>query len=364
MTENRFGDEVLPIGTKNGCLTIIGGFEEYEKIKDAEAAENIIEYTRQIEVFQRTGTIAPRRDGDGHLLFSGFADRDNPVAELEKAIEEAKNWRSNRFYRPHYKVQCKCGEILYVDHFHFTWKRHRFCDAIYDERKHYGPLSCRLRVEQHEKQRRSAKRVMGTYYDTQLPFSVHESLDILGFGEDQEIEVKRRNRLTIKVERPYRCKCYLCGKEWAFHYEAFRIRSDEYGAYAYDGYYSKAHCDCHPISSFQWRTIDILRKHDVPYRVEVSFDDLMGLWGRNHLRYDFGLYSSNGELLMLLECQGQQHYKPVKEFGGKNTFDQQAKNDELKRQYASEHNIPLIEIPYTCNTYAKEEAFLQEKGII
>ena len=90
----------------------------------------------------------------------------------------------------------------------------------------------------------------------------------------------------------------------------------------------------------------------------------MGSWGKNHLRYDFGLYSSNGELLMLLECQGQQHYKPVEEFGGKNTFDQQAKNDELKRQYASEHNIPLIEIPYTCNTYAKEEAFLQEKGII
>jgi len=77
MTENRFGDEVLPIGTKNGCLTIIGGFEEYEKIKDAEAAENIIEYTRQIEVFQRTGTIAPHRDGDGHLLFSGFVDREN-----------------------------------------------------------------------------------------------------------------------------------------------------------------------------------------------------------------------------------------------------------------------------------------------
>lgn len=34
MAENRFGDEALPIGAKNGCLTIIGDFEEYEKIKD------------------------------------------------------------------------------------------------------------------------------------------------------------------------------------------------------------------------------------------------------------------------------------------------------------------------------------------
>ena len=96
----------------------------------------------------------------------------------------------------------------------------------------------------------------------------------------------------------------------------------------------------------------------------MSFDDLLGSWGKNHLRYDFGIYSPDGELKLLMECQGQQHYKPVEEFGGKSTFDQQAKNDDMKRRYASDHEIPLVEIPYTCNTYAKEEEFLLKKGII
>lgn len=364
MSTSGNGQEKLKIGTKNGCLTIIGGFEEFDRLQEEKTEKAIIEYTRQIEEFKSTGSIAPRRSENGGVLFSGFAMRDDPVAELEKSIEKARHWREDIYYRPRYKVQCKCGDIHYVDQFHFEKKRHRFCDSIFDDRKHYGPDTCGLRAEQHEKQRQSAKQIKGRYYDTLLPFSVHESLDILGFGEDKEIEVNHRNKLTIRIERPYRCKCYLCGKEWAFPYEDFQIRNDEYGIYATDGYYSKAHCDCHQISSFQWRTIDILRRHNVSYRVEISFDDLRGAWGRNLLRYDFGLFSPNDELLMLLECQGEQHFKPVDEFGGRQQFKQQEKNDDLKRQYAVSHGIQLIEIPYTCNTYSKEKAFLQQHGVI
>ena len=69
-------------------------------------------------------------------------------------------------------------------------------------------------------------------------------------------------------------------------------------------------------------------------------------------------------LKCLIECQGEQHYKPAQEFGGINQFENQVKNDELKRTYAKEHNIPLIEIPFTCNTYEKEVKFLKQYNII
>ena len=69
-------------------------------------------------------------------------------------------------------------------------------------------------------------------------------------------------------------------------------------------------------------------------------------------------------LKCLIECQGEHHYKPAQEFGGINQFENQVKNDELKRTYAKEHNIPLIEIPFTCNTYEKEVKFLKQYNII
>lgn len=92
--------------------------------------------------------------------------------------------------------------------------------------------------------------------------------------------------------------------------------------------------------------LKILKKNDVPYRVEVSFPDLYGVGNTNLLKYDFPVLNKDGTIKCLIECQGEQHYKPVEEFGGEVQFEIQKKNDERKRKYASEHGIPLWEIPY------------------
>ena len=369
MDNSKFATEELPVGAKNGCLTIIGGFEEYEREKAAEAKRKIEYYSQQKEEFLRTGKITSKKRGGGSAVFSGIVMDTDPVARIDQEIEKAKNWRNNSFYFPCYKVQCKCGMIQFVDHFHFAKKRHRYCDAIYDERKHrIGQDYCGLRLAQEEKQLNEAERVKDKNYDAVLPFTIHESLEILGYGQDKEISgsilQNRRWKPYFTIKRTYRCKCYLCGEEYSFCFEDFDIRNDEYGDMSWNGYYSRAYCKCHQISSFQWRTIDILRKHSIPYRVEVSFPDLLGTGGKNQLRYDFGLYSPEGNLYALLECQGEQHYKPVDEFGGEQQFGQQTKNDDLKRQYAMDHGVRLIEIPYKCNTYSKEESFLQSNGIL
>lgn len=356
----------LPVGTKHGCLTIIGGPEEYDQYCQEKAQKEIAELLRQREEYLQTGTIAPRVCEDGSVWFSGFTKRDDPVAEIDKAIAREEHWKQDRSYRSSYKVRCKCGNTFFLDRRCFSEKLHRYCDLAGGYRS--SDSECGLRAEQKKKRIASAERIKDKCYDEALPYTVHESLEILGYGDDKEIQgsiLHNHRRLPFfTIKRTYRCRCYLCGEEHSFYREDFNIQSDDYGPYAYDGYYSKAHCDCHPISSFQWRTIDILRKHGVTYRVEISFDDLVGVWGRKHLRYDFGLYSHDGVLFALLECQGEQHYSPVEEFGGQRALHSQEKNDALKRQYAAERGIPLIEIPYTCNTYEKEKAFLKDKGII
>lgn len=100
------------------------------------------------------------------------------------------------------------------------------------------------------------------------------------------------------------------------------------------------------------------------YRVEVSFPDLYGAGRVNLLRYDFGVYDDAGNLKCLIECQGEQHYEPVEEFGGETQFSAQKKNDDLKREYAKNIGIPLYEIPYKNKKYEKVESFFREVGIL
>lgn len=168
----------------------------------------------------------------------------------------------------------------------------------------------------------------------------------------------------IIVYKEYRCKCYLCGKERIVTCDKFGIYPPTpYGYRAYNGYWSEIYCDCHSISSFQWIVNDILIKHDVEYQVEVSVDGVYGIDNETPLRFDFAVYKG-GKLFAFLECQGEQHYKPVEEFGGEHRFAIQQRNDEEKRRYTKEKNIKLIEISYKDKKYETIELILKDNNII
>ena len=100
---------------------------------------------------------------------------------------------------------------------------------------------------------------------------------------------------------------------------------------------------------------------DVDYEYQKSYSDLVGLGG-GKLRYDFLVYRDK-QPYCFIECQGKQHYMPVEHFGGDEQFEIQQCHDELKFEYAERLGIPLIEIPYTADTYEKVVALLQAIGI-
>lgn len=64
------------------------------------------------------------------------------------------------------------------------------------------------------------------------------------------------------------------------------------------------------------------------------------------LPFDNALLDSDNKLICLFEYQGEQHYKPIKYFGGEEKFKETKLRDQIKKDFCQEHNIPLLIIPY------------------
>lgn len=90
---------------------------------------------------------------------------------------------------------------------------------------------------------------------------------------------------------------------------------------------------------------DILRMNSFSFETEYIFPDLVSSSGRP-LRFDFAVFDDDGNVDFLIEYQGEQHYASVAHFGGKKHLFQQKYNDNKKRVYCAQKDIPLVAIPY------------------
>ena len=95
-----------------------------------------------------------------------------------------------------------------------------------------------------------------------------------------------------------------------------------------------------------------LDKYGINYEPQKRFDGLVGVNG-GQLSYDFFLIDGN----ILIECQGSQHYR----FGDcitEEAFMIQREHDHRKWEYAKNHSITLIELPYW--HYKNAEEYLKK----
>lgn len=101
------------------------------------------------------------------------------------------------------------------------------------------------------------------------------------------------------------------------------------------------HCPyCHMLKG-ENKIKDFLLNNQIIYEFQKTYDDLFGV-GDGKLSYDFYLPDYH----ILIEYNGEQHYEPVQYFGGEEKFKIQQEHDRRKREYAKQHKINLIEIPY------------------
>lgn len=109
------------------------------------------------------------------------------------------------------------------------------------------------------------------------------------------------------------------------------------------------HC---AISKGELAVKSILEDLNINYIMQHSFKENKEV---KRLRFDF--YIPNMDIC--IEYQGEQHYRPVKYFGGEKKFKEQVKKDNIKRKFCKENNIKLIEIPY----HEKNIKYVLEKAI-
>jgi len=92
-------------------------------------------------------------------------------------------------------------------------------------------------------------------------------------------------------------------------------------------------------------TRDFLKRYELPFKEQVSFNNLYYKSKDFPLRFDFQIFFKDS--WFLLEVQGGQHYKPTN-FGGHLTeeeiqqnFEEGQERDRMKKEYCEKHNILL-----------------------
>lgn len=104
-------------------------------------------------------------------------------------------------------------------------------------------------------------------------------------------------------------------------------------------------------------TRELLEEYGIDFQTQKKFPDLKRI---DRLSYDFFIPSMD----ILIECQGEQHYKPVNFMGGAERFDIQQERDQLKREYAWQNGYYLLEISYKDYCKDRIKAILEDAGVL
>ena len=97
---------------------------------------------------------------------------------------------------------------------------------------------------------------------------------------------------------------------------------------------------------------EILTEYNIPFEVEKRFSDLFVIRNKKKypLSFDFFLPENN----IVIEYDGEQHFKPQEMFGGENYYRKCVENDKIKDEYCRTNGIQIIRIPYTVKHRIKD----------
>ena len=85
----------------------------------------------------------------------------------------------------------------------------------------------------------------------------------------------------------------------------------------------------------------MLNKNNISFISEYTAPSL------NKKRFDFALLNQNKKIVRLIEFDGEQHYTDIQGlWNSKETLEEIQKRDQEKNNWAKEHNISLVRIPY------------------
>ena len=87
-----------------------------------------------------------------------------------------------------------------------------------------------------------------------------------------------------------------------------------------------------------------LKSNKLNYKSQFSFEDLKY---KDTLYFDFGILDDNGNLIQLIEFNGEQHYRFIEYFHKtEDNFESARFRDKLKEDYCRNNNLNLLVIKY------------------
>lgn len=165
-----------------------------------------------------------------------------------------------------------------------------------------------------------------------------KDVDYTGYISDYGIEIIDKYGKNNKGQTLWNCKCGICGN--IFQEIPARIKCNHIRS-----------CGCIVRSSREIFIDNYLNDNNIQHICQYKFDDCKSKNGYR-LRFDFGVFDININLLFLIEYDGKQHFEPVDLFGGEDAYIDTVERDIIKNKYCKEHNIILLRIQYT---YTEQE---------
>lgn len=114
----------------------------------------------------------------------------------------------------------------------------------------------------------------------------------------------------------------------------------------------------------------LLISNDINFKTQFWFNDLRNDKTNVVLRFDFAIFDKNGFLIMLIEYDGEQHFKEMRFSSNpkrnKEKLESTKYCDNLKNKYCKQNGFSLFRIPYTYEDEVEKLVLgaLKEKGLI
>lgn len=157
--------------------------------------------------------------------------------------------------------------------------------------------------------------------------------DFSGITANSGVIITKRAKQNKNGVWLWECICPLCGQ--SFIAMPAKILSGHVTS-----------CGCKTSSS----TVQIIEKflidRKIKYTKEFRFNECKD---RYTLPFDFAIFTDSGNLLFLIEYDGEQHFHPVELYGGQSEFERRRKHDKIKTDFCEKSCIPLIRFNYKDN---------------
>ena len=276
---------------------------------------------------------------------------------------------NGRHYK-HFKCKCSCGEIITVQVYALLRGNTRSCGHLrkelakpkykdltnqkfghltalhIDNTKPYGAnkhvyWECECDICGNHKSIRSSDLLSGIVVDCGCRRwkrqSQGNSIDLIGMRFGHLIVLERdwsQFQEGGGKAAYWKCKCELCGRIESNSREMLKD-------------YGKDRCKyCNGISNGEQKIVDILTEHNISFIHDKPYLGVKTIDGGGTVRFDFRI-TQNSDCDYMIEFDGEQHYRPIPMYDDSLSFEKRKQRDKFKDDWCTEHNIPMIRIPYT-----------------